>query len=114
MALLAAREAGKTILDGVYNDIKNAEGFRAESEQGAEMGFDGKTLIHPDQVGIANDVWSPSEAEVEHARRVIAAFDEALAEGKGVVQLDGRMIENLHVANAQRAIAIAEAIAELG
>jgi citrate lyase subunit beta/citryl-CoA lyase len=65
-------------------------------------------------VGIANDVWSPSEAEVEHARRVIAAFDEALAEGKGVVQLDGRMIENLHVANAQRAIAIAEAIAELG
>jgi citrate lyase subunit beta/citryl-CoA lyase len=81
-ALLAAREAGKTILDGVYNDIKN-------------------------------DVWSPSEAEVEHARKVIAAFDEALAAGKGVVQLDGRMIENLHVANAQRAIAIADAIAEL-
>jgi len=112
-ALLAAREAGKTILDGVYNDIKNADGFRAECEQGAEMGFDGKTLIHPDQVGVANDVWSPSEAEVEHARKVIAAFDEALAAGKGVVQLDGRMIENLHVANAQRAIAIADAIAEL-
>ena len=112
-ALLAAREAGKTILDGVYNDIKNADGFRAECVQGAEMGFDGKTLIHPDQVGVANDVWSPSEAEVEHARKVIAAFDEALAAGKGVVQLDGRMIENLHVANAQRAIAIADAIAEL-
>jgi citrate lyase subunit beta/citryl-CoA lyase len=77
------------------------------------MGFDGKTLIHPDQVSVANDVWSPSEAEVEHARKVIAAFDEALAAGKGVVQLDGRMIENLHVANAQRAIAIADAIAEL-
>ena len=112
-ALLAAREAGKTILDGVYNDIKNADGFRAECIQGAEMGFDGKTLIHPDQVGVANDVWSPSEAEVEHARKVIAAFDEALAAGKGVVQLDGRMIENLHVANAQRSIAIADAIAEL-
>ncbi len=114
MALLAAREAGKTILDGVYNDIKNADGFHAECVQGAEMGFDGKTLIHPDQVSVANDVWSPTEAEVEHARKVIAAFDEALTAGKGVVQLDGRMIENLHVANAQRAIAIADAIAELG
>jgi citrate lyase subunit beta/citryl-CoA lyase len=77
------------------------------------MGFDGKTLIHPDQVAIANEVWSPSEDEVAHAREVIAAFNEALAVGKGVVQLNGRMIENLHVANAQRAIAIAEAIAEL-
>jgi citrate lyase subunit beta/citryl-CoA lyase len=114
MALLAAREAGKTILDGVYNDIKNADGFRDECVQGLQMGFDGKTLIHPDQVGIANDVWSPTEAEVAHAREVIAAFDEALAAGKGVVQLNGRMIENLHVDNARRAIAIAEAIAELG
>ena len=95
------------------NDIKNAEGFTAECRQGADMGFDGKTLIHPDQVTIANDTWAPSEAEVEHARRVIAAFDEALAAGKGVVQLDGKMIENLHVANAQRAIAIAEAITAL-
>ena len=112
-ALLAAREAGKPVLDGVYNDIKNAEGFRAECEQGMQMGFDGKTLIHPDQVAVANDVWAPSEAEVEHAHRVIAAFDEALAAGKGVVQLDGRMIENLHVDNARRAIAIAEAIAAL-
>lgn len=113
-ALLAVREAGKPVLDGVYNDIKNAEGFRAECEQGADMGFDGKTLIHPDQVAIANDVWSPSEAEIEHARRVIAAFDEALAAGKGVVQLDGRMIENLHVDNARRALAVADAIAALG
>ena len=78
-ALLAAREAGKPVLDGVYNDIKNAEGFTAECRQGADMGFDGKTLIHPDQVTIANDTWAPNEAEVEHARRVIAAFDEALA-----------------------------------
>ena len=113
MALLAAREAGKVILDGVFNDIKNAEAFRDECVQGQQMGFDGKTLIHPDQVTIANDVWSPSEEEVAHARDVIAAFDEALAAGKGVVQLNGRMIENLHVDNARRAIAIAEAIAEL-
>ena len=113
MALLAAREADKVILDGVYNDIKNAEGFTAECLQGQQMGFDGKTLIHPDQVAIANDTWAPSQAEVEHARRVIDAFNEALSQGKGVVQLDGKMIENLHVANAERAIAIAEAIASL-
>ena len=113
MALLAAREADKVILDGVYNDIKNAEGFTAECVQGQNMGFDGKTLIHPDQVAIANDTWAPSAHDVEHARKVIAAFNEALAEGKGVVQLDGKMIENLHVANAERAIAIAEAIAQL-
>jgi citrate lyase subunit beta/citryl-CoA lyase len=112
-ALLAAREAGKPIIDGVFNNIKDADAFREECIQGMEMGFDGKTLIHPDQVAIANDVWAPSEAEVEHARKVIAAFDEALAAGKGVVQLDGKMIENLHVANAQRAIAIADAIAAL-
>lgn len=113
MALLAAREADKVILDGVYNDIKNTEGFTNECQQGQQMGFDGKTLIHPDQVAIANDTWAPSESEVEHARRVIDAFNEALAQGKGVVQLDGKMIENLHVANAERAIAIAEAIAQL-
>jgi len=112
-ALLAAREADKPILDGVYNDIKNAEGFRAECVQGMQMGFDGKTLIHPDQVAVANEVWAPSEAEVEHARRVIEAFEAARSEGKGVVQLDGKMIENLHVANAERLIAIATAIAEL-
>ncbi len=113
MALLAAREADKVILDGVYNDIKNTDGFTSECQQGQQMGFDGKTLIHPDQVAIANDTWAPSEAEVEHARRVIEAFNEALAQGKGVVQLDGKMIENLHVANAERAIAIADAIAQL-
>ena len=112
-ALAAAREAGVAILDGVYNDIKNLDGFRAECVQGAEMGFDGKTLIHPGQVDIANEVWAPTDAEIEHARRVIAAFDEAVAEGRGVITVDGRMIENLHVANAQRAIAVAEAIAAL-
>jgi citrate lyase subunit beta/citryl-CoA lyase len=113
-ALLAAREAGKPILDGVYNDVKDLDGFRAECVQGMEMGFDGKTLIHPGQVEIANDVWAPSEAEIEHARRVIDAFEEGLREGKGVVTVDGRMIENLHVANAQRVLAVADAIAALG
>ncbi len=113
-ALLAAREAGKVILDGVYNDVKDLDGFRAECVQGMEMGFDGKTLIHPGQVDITNEVWAPTEAEVEHARKVIAAFDEGLREGKGVVTVDGRMIENLHVANAQRVIAVADAIAALG
>jgi citrate lyase subunit beta/citryl-CoA lyase len=113
-ALAAAREASKVILDGVYNDVKNLEGFRDECVQGAEMGFDGKTLIHPGQVDIANDVWAPSEADVEHARKVIAAFNEAVREGRGVITVDGRMIENLHVANAQRTLAVADAIAAIG
>ena len=113
-ALLAAREAGAVIVDGVYNDVKDPDGFRAECLQGAEMGFDGKTLIHPGQVEIANEVWAPTEAEIDHARRVIVAFDEATAEGRGVITVDGRMIENLHVDTARRTLAVAEAIAALG
>ncbi len=113
-ALLAARAAGKAVLDGVYNDVKDLEGFEAECVQGAQLGFDGKTLIHPTQVEIANQVWAPSAEEVEQARRVIAAFEEAQREGRGVVTVDGRMIENLHVDNARRTLAVAEAIAALG
>ena len=112
-ALLAAREAGKVILDGVYNDVKNPEGFEAECRQGMEMGFDGKTLIHPSQVEPANDIWAPSADDVDYAERVIAAFDEAVADGRGVVTVDGRMIENLHVDNARRVLATAAAIAAL-
>ena len=112
-SLLAAREAGKTILDGVFNDVKDLDGFRAESVQGFELGFDGKTLIHPGQVEICNEVWSPSKEEIEHAWRVIAAFEEATTAGRGVVTIDGKLIENLHVANAQRVLALANAIAEL-
>ena len=112
-SLLAARAEGTVILDGVYNDIKNEEGFLAECRQGFEMGFDGKTLIHPSQVGPTNDVWAPSDDEIEHARKVIAAFEEAEAEGRGVITVDGRMIENLHVDNARRALAVADAIASL-
>lgn len=112
-SLLAARAEGTVILDGVYNDIKNEDGFLAECRQGFEMGFDGKTLIHPSQVGPTNDVWAPSEEEIEHARKVITAFEEAEAEGRGVITVDGRMIENLHVDNARRALAVADAIAAL-
>jgi citrate lyase subunit beta/citryl-CoA lyase len=113
-ALLGAREAGKVIVDGVYNDVRDAEGFRIEAEQGAALGFDGKTLVHPSQVEPANEVWAPSEDEIEFSRRVIDAFETAEAEGRGVVTVDGRMIENLHVDNARRVIAVADAIAALG
>jgi len=111
--LLAARHAGKVILDGVYNDIKDEAGFEAECVQGRQLGFDGKTLIHPSQLEPCNRVFAPSPDEIEQARRVIAAFEEAEAEGKGVVTVDGRMIENLHVDNARRALAMADAIAAL-
>ena len=109
-ALLAARENGKVILDGVFNDVKDLEAFRDECLQGATMGFDGKTLIHPSQVDITNDVWAPTADDVDYSKRVIAAFEEAAAEGRGVITVDGRMIENLHVENAQRVLAVQQAI----
>lgn len=112
-AVLAARATGKAILDGVFNDVKDAEGFAAECRQGRQMGFDGKTLIHPSQIEPCNEAFAPSEEEVEYSRKVIAAFEAAQAEGKGVVTVDGRMIENLHVDNARRALAIDEAIRAL-
>jgi len=114
VALLAAREAGKAIVDGVYNDVRDAEGFAAEARQGFEMGFDGKTLIHPSQVEPTNALWAPDAAAIDYARRVIEAFEQAVAEGKGVATVDGRMIENLHVDNARRTLAVADAIAALG
>jgi citrate lyase subunit beta/citryl-CoA lyase len=113
-ALVGAREADKVILDGVYNDVRDPEGFLAEAEQGKALGFDGKTLVHPSQVEPTNDVWAPDDDEVDVARRVIAAFEEAEAEGRGVITVDGRMIENLHVDNARRVLAVADAIAALG
>jgi citrate lyase subunit beta / citryl-CoA lyase len=109
--VLAAREAGKHILDGVFNDLDDADGFEAECRQGREFGFDGKTLIHPKQLEPCNRVFAPSDEEVEHARAVIEAFEEAEREGRGVVTVGGRMIENLHVEQARRAVAQAEAIA---
>ena len=111
--LLAAREAGADVLDGVYNDVRDLAGFEAECRQGAELGFDGKTLVHPGQVEVANRVWAPDAAQVEHAQRVIEAFEAAQREGRGVVTVDGRMVENLHVDDARRVLATAEAVAAL-
>jgi citrate lyase subunit beta/citryl-CoA lyase len=113
LSLLAARATGKVILDGVYNDVKDLEGFEAECVQGRAMGFDGKTLIHPGQVEPCNRVFAPAAEEVELSRRIIEAFEAAEAEGRGVVTVDGRMIENLHVAQARRTLAVADAIAAL-
>ncbi len=111
--VLAARAEGKVIVDGVFNAFKDEAGLRAECEQGRDMGFDGKTLIHPAQLEIANEVFAPSEEEVALARRQIAAFAEARARGEGVAVVDGRIVENLHVATAEALIGKAEAIAAL-
>jgi citrate lyase subunit beta/citryl-CoA lyase len=113
MALVGARDAGKVILDGVYNDVRDPDGFRAEAEQGKAFGFDGKTLVHPSQVDPTNEIWSPTADEVEYSRRVIEAFEAAEAEGRGVITVDGRMVENLHVDDARRILAVADAIASL-
>ena len=110
LALLAARATGKAILDGVYNDVKDADGFLAECRQGREMGFDAKTLIHPGQVEGANEAFAPSEQAVTDARGILEAW---AARDSGVVTYNGRMIENLHVETAQRTLAIHDAIQAL-
>ncbi len=107
----AARAYGVEIIDGVYNDLGNAEGFAQECAQARDLGFDGKTLIHPNQIEPCNATFSPDAAEVAQARKIIAAFDLPENEGKGVVALDGRMVERLHADMARRTVAIAEAIA---
>jgi|TARA_B100000767_G_scaffold109953_1_gene105227 (3S)-malyl-CoA thioesterase len=113
MCLLAAKAAGIVILDGVYNAFKDEDGLQNEASQGRDMGFDGKTLIHPAQVAIANRVFAPSPAEIELAQRQIQAFEEVTAQGLGVAVVDGRIVENLHVETAQATLAKAAAIAEL-
>jgi citrate lyase subunit beta / citryl-CoA lyase len=107
----AARAYGLDILDGVYNDIGNAEGFAAECAQARDLGFDGKTLIHPQQIGPCNAAFSPSQDDVAWARKIIAAFELPENKGKGVIQVDGRMVEILHAEMARRTVAIADAIA---
>ncbi len=107
----AARIYGIEILDGVYNDIGNADGFVAECRQGVELGFDGKTLIHPNQIEPCNKAFSPSAEDVAQARKMIAAFDLPENKNKGVVSIEGRMVERLHADMARRTVAIAEAIA---
>ena len=106
----AAHIYGIDILDGVYNDIGNADGFEMECRQGVELGFDGKTLIHPNQIAPCNTAFSPSADEVAWARKTIAAFDLPENKSKGVVSIDGRMVERLHADMARRTVAIAEAI----
>lgn len=113
MCLLAARAAGIVALDGVFNAFKDEEGLKAECDEGRDLGFDGKTLIHPAQVAICNAAFGPSEDEVTLAERQIAAFEAAEAEGQGVAVVDGKIVENLHVATAKATLAKAEAIAAL-
>ena len=109
--VLAAHAYGIDVLDGVYNDIADTEGFAAECVQGRDLGFDGKTLIHPSQIETCNAVFSPSAEEAAQAHKIIAAFDRPENAGKGVVQIDGRMVERMHAEMARRTVAIAEAIA---
>lgn len=113
LALLAAKAEGIVIVDGVYNAFKDEDGLRAECRQGRDMGFDGKTLIHPAQIEIANTEFAPSEEEIDLARRQIAAFEEVEANGQGVAVVDGKIVENLHVATAKATLAKAEAIAAM-
>ena len=113
LCLLAARAHGKVIVDGVFNAFKDDEGLRAECEQGRDMGFDGKTLIHPAQLAVANAAFAPTEAEIALAERQIAAFDDARVQGRGVAVVDGRIVENLHVETARATLAKARAIAAL-
>ena len=111
LCLLAARAHGRAILDGVHLGLDDEAGLVRACAQGRELGFDGKTLIHPKQIEAANAAFGPSETEIAHARRAIAAHEQAEREGKGVVVLDGRLVENLHVAEARRTLALAEAVA---
>jgi citrate lyase subunit beta/citryl-CoA lyase len=114
LCLLAARAYGLAIVDGVYLDLEDEAGFAGACQQGKELGFDGKSLIHPKTVAKANEVFAPSEADVSWARKIIAAHAAAEAQGKGVVVVDGKLIENLHVAAAREQVELADAIAELG
>jgi citrate lyase subunit beta/citryl-CoA lyase len=111
--ILATRAHGLEILDGPYSDIQNIDGFAAECAQGLDLGFDGKTLIHPSHIAACNEIFTPPAEEVELARRIIAAFQQPANAGRGAIQLDGRMVERLHADMARRTIAIADAIAAM-
>jgi citrate lyase subunit beta / citryl-CoA lyase len=114
MCVLAARAYGIAIIDGVYNDLSDANGFASECAQARDLGFDGKTLIHPNQIAPCNEAFSPGAQEIAQARKIIAAFDMPENRDKGVVQLDGRMVERMHADMAQRVVAIADAIEARG
>jgi citrate lyase subunit beta/citryl-CoA lyase len=112
LAVTATRAYGLIAIDGVYNDIADAAGFEAECRQGLDFGFDGKTLIHPGQIDTANTIFAPSAEELARARAVIAAFALPENAGKGVIKVDGRMTELLHLEEAKRVVAVAEAISQ--
>ncbi len=114
MTIVAARAYGLDVVDGVYNEYKDDAGFRAECEHGRTLGMDGKTLIHPSQVGPCNDIFSPTDEEVEWSRKIISAFQQPGNDRKGVITVEGRMVERLHLVMAQRTVVIAEAIGEMG
>ncbi|MGE0532682.1 MAG: CoA ester lyase [Hyphomonadaceae bacterium] len=113
LAVTAARAGGLTVIDGVYNDIADVSGFEAECRQGLEFGFDGKTLIHPSQIDVCNEVFAPTGEEVARARAVIEAFALPENAGKGVIKVDGRMTELLHLEQAKQVVAVVEAIESL-
>jgi len=113
ICMLAARAAGLAILDGVYLDLQDDEGFLYACHQGADLGFDGKTLIHPKTIAACNEVFTPKAEDVEWSRKIIAAHEAAAARGEGVAVVDGKLIENLHVESARRLVAMAEAIAKM-
>ena len=113
LGLLAARAYGLAALDGIHPDLADDEGFARSCREGRALGFDGKTLIHPKTIAVANAVFAPSDGELAWARRVIAAHEAAVAAGQGVTVLEGRLIERLHVEDAQRIVALADAIAVL-
>jgi citrate lyase subunit beta / citryl-CoA lyase len=113
-ALAAARAYDLDIIDGVYNDLSDPEGFRAECEQARDLGFDGKSLVHPNQVEAANTLFAPSPEELERARAILAAFDKPENAARGAISLDGRMVERLHADMARRVVALADAVAARG
>jgi citrate lyase subunit beta/citryl-CoA lyase len=113
MTLVAARAYRLDIIDGVYNDFRDEIGLREECERGRSLGMDGKTLIHPSQVAPCNEIFSPTEEEVDWSRKIIAAFAESENKGMGVIVVEGRMVERLHLGMAERTVAIAEQIREM-
>ncbi|MCH9764972.1 MAG: CoA ester lyase [Alphaproteobacteria bacterium] len=113
MTIVAARANGLDVIDGVYNEFKDETGFRAECEHGKTLGMDGKTLIHPSQVAPCNDIFSPTAKEVSWSRKIIKAFNQSQNSAKGVITVDGKMVERLHLAMAQRTVAIASAVKEI-
>jgi citrate lyase subunit beta/citryl-CoA lyase len=114
VAIAAARAHGIDILDGPFNDLGNAEGFANECAQARDIGFDGKTIIHPNQIAPCNAAFTPNSEEIAQARAIIAAFEMPENKGKGVIALDGRMVERMHAEMARRSVAIADAVAERG